>query len=278
MIDLSALRRLRRKRKHHSPVRPSRVWLGLRLVLGLGAATFVVGALWAVLTMPALSVETLQIDGCTRLSKYAVERALSSLSGRPILFVSLTEVRDALEAIPGIEQAFVARRLPDRLEIQIVERTAIARADFGGELRLVDRQGALFPAGQTQPGDDALPLLVNLATPNEERRLAAIDRPALVAIEALATINGIPEGTVVDLRSRDRLTLQGGADAPVLWLDRAQPERNLQDYFLYRNRVADLGAVSAVDLRFAHRLTVIPAEPPTEDTLAPSSDVAPPTL
>ncbi len=273
MIDLSALRRLRGKRKRRSPVRPARWIYAIKLAAAAGIAALVLCAGWALLTMPALCVDQIHISGTARLSTWAVEQTLASARHYPVLMLPLGRLRDALESIPTVQRASVVRRLPDELQIEIKERFALARVDFFGSEQLVDADGALFPAGQPQIGDEALPLLINPATPASEKHLISLDRSALVALAELKRVHGgVPEGTFVDLRPLDRLILQAGPDAPVLWLDRRHPETNLESYFLYQSRVAEMGPIGPIDLRFPNRLTIQPAPQQLEDPMTPSQD------
>ncbi|MFN7964762.1 MAG: FtsQ-type POTRA domain-containing protein [Acidobacteriota bacterium] len=271
MIDLSALRRLRGKRKRRSPVRPARWILAAKLVAAVAVAASVCFAGWALVTMPALCVDQIHVSGTARLSPHMVEQSLASARNYPVLMLPLRQLRETLEEIPAVLHASVVRRLPNELQIEVQEREAVARIDFFGSERLVDASGALFPAGQAQPGDDSLPLLINVATPASERHLVSLDVSALVALAELKRVHGgVPDGTFVDLRPLDRLILQAGPDAPVLWLDRRHPETNLESYFLYQSRVAELGSIGPIDLRFPHRLTIQPAPQPLEDPMTPS--------
>lgn len=273
MIDLSGLRRLKAKRGRRSPVRPARWMVLIRVAAGLGAAALLCGAVWAILTMPALSVAELQVVGTARLGAAEVDRRLAALHGQPMLLVSLSELRRAVEEIPTVQQAIVARRLPDCIRIEIVERQPVARVDFYGTAQLVDSSGALFAPGQSQLGDEQLPLLINPLTPYGEPQLLPADRRALIALRELHRVAGsIPAGTFVDLRPSDRLILQPGPDTPVLWLDRQNPGSNLASYFLYQNRLAELGPIGPVDLRFPQRLTIQPAPQTSEQPLAPPAD------
>jgi cell division septal protein FtsQ len=273
MMDLSALRRLRRKRRSRSPVESGR-WavIGKYAALVALVASFLVGV-HALATMPALRVEQIQVHGLSRLTHRSIAAAIEASHNQPILLLSIDQVRDSLESIPAIRQASVTRRLPATLVIEVEERKALARVDFAGTILLTDEAGVLFPIGQPQPGDDLLALVINPLTPPNERRLLDVDRCALTALTQLAELRGgVPEGAFVDLRHHDRIELQPGPESALLWLDRADPKNNLENYFLYQSRVAELGPIRAVDLRFASRLTIHPEPQPTEDPMTPPAE------
>jgi len=64
--------------------------------------------------------------------------------GRSVLRVPLDARRQQLEAIPWVEQASVRRALPNRLQVEILERKPIAFLRQGSELSLVDVHGVIL--------------------------------------------------------------------------------------------------------------------------------------
>jgi cell division protein FtsQ len=64
--------------------------------------------------------------------------------GRNIFFVPLTERKQALEKIPWVESASVMRFVPNRLKIEIHERTPVAFARVGSKILLIDSVGTLM--------------------------------------------------------------------------------------------------------------------------------------
>lgn len=118
------------------------------VVILLGAAA---GALFAVgeflLTSPALALASpSQVDlaGNHFVSRPSVLEIFSSDRGRSVLRVPLAERRAQIEALPWVERATVRRALPNRIEVEIVERTPIAFLRDGSDLFLVDKQGMIL--------------------------------------------------------------------------------------------------------------------------------------
>ncbi len=64
--------------------------------------------------------------------------------GQSVLRVPLDERRRQLEAIPWVEHATVMRALPNRIEVDITERTPIAFLREGNALALVDAHGVIL--------------------------------------------------------------------------------------------------------------------------------------
>ena len=128
-----------------------------------------------------LRVEQVDITGLKRMDRetvYAV--ALEDQSSRAMLRVDLERVRDRLLAYGWISDAYVARRLPDRLVIHITEREPAAIWQDKGQLTLIDATGRLLaPVAPSHMPD--LPLVIgpgaNQQEPGYQALLAAA--PAL---------------------------------------------------------------------------------------------------
>ena len=64
--------------------------------------------------------------------------------GRNIFFVPLAQRQQQLEQIPWVESASVMRFVPNRLRIEIHERTPVAFARIGSHISLIDAGGTLM--------------------------------------------------------------------------------------------------------------------------------------
>jgi cell division protein FtsQ len=64
--------------------------------------------------------------------------------GRNIFFVPLAQRKQQLEQIPWVESASVMRFVPNRLRIEIHERTPVAFARIGSHISLIDAGGTLM--------------------------------------------------------------------------------------------------------------------------------------
>ncbi len=103
-------------------------------------------------------VREITITGRARTPMDAIAGALDSRHGAPILGVDLDRVRDRLETIPSVDRAVVERRLPDTLNLRLVERAPIAVWQIDGDHLLVDKSGQVIPGPIT--GYEDLPLVV----------------------------------------------------------------------------------------------------------------------
>ncbi len=125
-----------------------RIVLGTVSVVLLGAAAvgFVMARAY-VLHDPRFVVagsDDIQINGNAHLSRAQVLSVFGGDLERNIFRVSLAERRADLERLPWVEHATVMRLLPDRLRVQIKERTPVAFVRQGTQIGLVDANGVLL--------------------------------------------------------------------------------------------------------------------------------------
>jgi cell division protein FtsQ len=85
-----------------------------------------------------------EITGNQFVGRSAVTDVFSPDVGKSILRVPLDARRKEIESIPWVESATLERTLPDRVRVEIVERTPVAFLRAGNELQLVDSSGVLL--------------------------------------------------------------------------------------------------------------------------------------
>jgi len=113
------------------------------------------------------SGDDIEIAGLGNVTRGQVIEVMGGDIGRNIFFVPLSARQKALEKIPWVESASVMRFVPDRLRIQIQERTPIAFARVGSKIFLVDKAGVLMdlPAGRQRKFSFPVVLGMNLGEP-----------------------------------------------------------------------------------------------------------------
>jgi len=94
--------------------------------------------------------DQIEVNGNHIVSREAVLQQFVHDRGRSVLRVPLDSRRSALEEISWIESATVQRILPNRIRIDLIERTPIAFLRNGTELALVDAHGVILdrPRGE----------------------------------------------------------------------------------------------------------------------------------
>ncbi|HTV06380.1 MAG TPA: FtsQ-type POTRA domain-containing protein [Acidobacteriaceae bacterium] len=96
---------------------------------------------------PRFRVETsdaIQTTGNSQLTRVELLSVFGSDIGRNIFYVPLAERRAQLEQIPWVEHATVMRILPDKLRVAVKERTPVAFARVGNDIKLVDAAGVIL--------------------------------------------------------------------------------------------------------------------------------------
>jgi cell division protein FtsQ len=87
-------------------------------------------------------IRTIRIEGpFERVSALQIEAAIGDELERGFFGASLAEIQDRIVALPWIDQANVARRWPDTLEISVTEQVPAA---CWGERGLMNTRGELF--------------------------------------------------------------------------------------------------------------------------------------
>jgi cell division protein FtsQ len=96
------------------------------------------------------SSDDIEIDGTHNVTHAQVMEVLGGDIGRNIFFIPLSERRAQLEKIPWVESASVMRFVPNRLKVEIHERTPVAFARIGPRILLTDAGGTLMelPGGK----------------------------------------------------------------------------------------------------------------------------------
>ena len=90
------------------------------------------------------SADQIVVEGNRFVPSDAVVEKFSADMGRSVVRVPLGERRKALETLPWVEQAFVQRVMPNRIRVEITERTPVAFLRTASELSLVDSHGVIF--------------------------------------------------------------------------------------------------------------------------------------
>ena len=90
------------------------------------------------------SSDDIEITGLSNITRSQVIEVMGADIGRNVFFIPLDRRQKQLEQIPWVESASVMRFAPNRLGIQIQERTPVAFARVGSKIMLVDSGGVLM--------------------------------------------------------------------------------------------------------------------------------------
>jgi len=119
-------------------------------VAGLTAAYYGTQFLLYSPSMLLVKPDQIELNGNRIVSREAVLQQFIHDRNRSVLRVPLDTRRGQLEQIPWVETASVQRILPNRLRIELTERTPVAFARNGNELALIDAHGVILdrPRGE----------------------------------------------------------------------------------------------------------------------------------
>lgn len=209
------------------PVAAGRLWRHVAtgfLVLALVAAAVVAILLhvperaWLSTAQAAsragFEVRHVDVHGVANAPRLAVVTAALEGPTNSMLLVDLSAARARLRALPWVADASVARRLPDTLIVDIVERRPVALWQYHHKLAAVDRSGIAL-TGDHLDRFAKLPLIVGAGANEHVDDLLALlgAQPRIAATVDAATFVGQRRW---DLRfkSGETLALPEGALAP----------------------------------------------------------------
>ena len=149
------------------------------LVLTLVAAAVFTAAVYGtkfLLYSPMVQLvrpDQIELNGNHVVSREAVVQQFLHDRNRSVLRVPLEARRNQLEQIPWVESASVQRILPNRVRVELTERTPIAFARNGNELALIDAHGVILdrPRGEDLHFPVVTGVSEDLAREQREKRM-----------------------------------------------------------------------------------------------------------
>jgi cell division protein FtsQ len=190
-----------------------------------------------------LVVRDVFVEGRRRTSPEALRTQLGIDLGMPLLALDTAATKERLEQLAWVEEASVARMLPDTVQIRLLERQPLALWQHDGRFDVIDRAGAVIERALNVRRDEYrhLRVVVGDGAPESSARLFALlsTEPALSRRVVAATRVGDRRWNLhLDNRVEVWLPEQ---DAVAAWRVLAQKARD--QALLDR-------AVSVIDLRF----------------------------
>lgn len=216
------------------------VWaLGLLSLLGGGGYRLM---LWEPQQLP---VRVVTVDGVLKyLSSPCLQEAVITHLDGGILTQDLAGLQTAVEAIPWVRSASLRRRWPDRLELRVVERIALAR---WGEAALIDADGVIF-----RPKTGDIPRGLPRLSGREQDASALVQR--LVDWAPRLRALGLEIETLArDARGAWTLRLSAGFS---LALGKERVRERLSRFIRVYPRLAATGMPLLIDMRYNNGLAI----------------------
>jgi cell division protein FtsQ len=232
--------------------------------------------------MALVHPEQVILTGTHYVAPESVLEIFAADRNKSVLRIPIDLRRRELETLPWIERATVRRALPNRIEVEITERTPVAFVREASDMALVDVHGVILD--RPLEGDFHFPVVTGIGSdmPLEDREKRMQLYSGFAQQIETAHAGALDRVSEVDLTDdhdlRATFTGLGGADAsgnqadaPVLVhfgdSDFAGKYQTLvDDIGLWR---AKAGPVESVDLRFSREAVV------NQDTTAVARNVAP---
>jgi len=90
------------------------------------------------------SSDDIEITGNHNVTRAQIMEVMGGDIGRNIFFIPLAQRKAQLEQIPWVEAAAVMRFIPNRVKVEIQERTPVAFARIGSRIALIDAGGVVM--------------------------------------------------------------------------------------------------------------------------------------
>jgi cell division protein FtsQ len=235
-------------------------------IAGATAATYGARFLLYSPSMLLLKPDQIELNGNHIVAREAVLQQFASDRNRSVLRIPLELRRGQLEQIPWVESASVQRILPNRIRIELTERTPVAFARNGNELAVIDAHGVILDRPREE--DLHFPIVngVSEDLPREQRekrmqiyeefmkdvelvRPASSDRVSEVDLSNPKDLRVVMTG-LANANDSQAVTIHFGSN------DFTGKYKMLVDNFSQWQ--ANAGRVQSIDLQYARQVVVNP--------------------
>ena len=215
------------------------------------------------------SSDNIAISGTNNVSRAQVRNVMASDIDRNVFFVPLEERKKQLEQIPWVQSATVMRLLPNRLKIDITERTPIAFVEIGSHIALIDANGVIMelPPGQTTKY--SFPVVVGISDSDPLSTRAARMKIYSQFAKELDSSGGHYSADISDVDLSDPYDIKATVTDPHgAVLVHLGPANFLEHFKVYVAHVQEwrtqFKKLESVDLRYDHQVIVNPDSPGAE--------------
>lgn len=203
----------------------------------------------------------LRITGLARVPMHDIRRVFQADEGRSLYLLPIADRRDQLRRLLWVRDASVRRIWPDRVLVDITERTPVAYAQIPSgrnratSLHMVDEEGVLLPPDRKS---GALPVLIGLRSEQDPADRAARVRLMRKLFGELGQLSKrVPEVDLTNPRNLKVIyTMDGRAFTLVLggdhWTERIL--RFVRHWDQIQERMPD---ANRLDLRLEDRITAV---------------------
>ena len=212
-----------------------------------------------------VDLERIEVNGAQRAPVALIREKFAADRGVSVMRVPLAARRTAIEEIPWVERAQVSRVWPDRIRVEITERTPVAFLRMNTELALIDGEGVILD--RPLEGNYRFPVVTGISeiTAREVRRQRMAEFTEF--LEGIGQVRANAGDMVSEVDLRDSNDLRGTLTGLP-----GDPRGSVLAHFgtgdygeKFRTLVENIGAwraqvgrVESVDLRFESQVVVNP--------------------
>jgi cell division protein FtsQ len=217
-------------------------------------------------SMLLLKPDQIEVSGNRIVSREAVLQQFVQDRSRSVLRVPLDVRRSEIERITWVESATVQRILPNRLRVELTERTPVAFVRNGNELALIDAHGVILDRPQGE--DIHFPIVTGVSedVPRDQREKRMLTYEEFIKDIDLVRVGSSDRVSEIDLSIPKDLRvvmtgLAGASDAQAVTVHFGSGEftgkyKMLVDNFSQWQ--ANAGRVQSIDLQYKRQVVVNP--------------------
>ncbi len=195
--DLEDFNKYMNRREEKVPVKKDKKVLFLKLFVIVMVAVLLVEALLYTTIVPGLSPAKIEVFGNETISTRSVMELIADVSNQTWAKFDTAEAVQKLSYIPCIESVSVEKTFPDKVLINITERTPVAKTvliEDGKSVSVqIDKNGVLFKqSNSTVLSDSSIPLVtgIPLESLQDGTRLSSKYR---ILMDRIADISVLPQ-------------------------------------------------------------------------------------
>jgi cell division protein FtsQ len=179
--------------------------------------------------------------------------------GRNIFYVDLAKRREQLQKVSWIESATVMRFLPNRLRVEVKERTPVAFAQVGGTTGLIDSRGVLMEMPHSAESF-SFPVITGLSFSDPLNVRAQRMKSYAQLIQELDANNAHYSADVSEVALDDpqdlKIVVGDGSGTVLVHLGNTDFQRRYRFYLEHINTWRQQYQVRSVDLRYEGQVIV----------------------
>ena len=181
----------------------------IRTIILIG---ILIGTLIYILLSPLFNIKDVTVTGNNKLSREEIISLSEIRTEENIFKTSKNDIKNRIKTNPYVENVKIRRKLPDKVEIIVVERVATYMLPFANSYVYINNQGYMLEITSQKAN---LPIITGFSTPEENlhegERLLSEDLVKLgevLQIIESANANGIQELiTKIDMSNRQDYTI-----------------------------------------------------------------------